>query len=264
MSEIRIQIDPTNPGHFLACCGLMELCDVVARLERLNSVADGSFHFDANLPGGTEFVLHTPGSLDLNRCMEELGKCSVESVPHPDTSIAPLLLNGGQLKLALDWWLDETRTNKSGFKFWAANQTSHQTAKALLQALQGCPSPDKLPQSDGLYQWGLPMSTRFGLDPRPAWTSLGVGYSMEAVGQGKLVKTYPAVELLGAIGLQGFTFGQKKGGIYSYVLWETRLPTVAARAASVGALKETGGHTYTFPIVDRGSFKALGFSSLSR
>ena len=47
--SIRITVDPTNPGQFFACCGLLELAD------RLWRGAEGGFESE-----NTSFVVSSP------------------------------------------------------------------------------------------------------------------------------------------------------------------------------------------------------------
>ncbi len=59
---ISIRIDPTNPGQFFACCGLLELAD------RLWASAEGWFEND-----DTVFVLTAP---DMRPALELIEKTS--------------------------------------------------------------------------------------------------------------------------------------------------------------------------------------------
>ena len=80
----------------------------------------------------------------------------------------------------------------------------------------------------------LPMSGRFGLDPRSAWNALDFGSSPNT--QNRDAYTYPAAEMLAAIGLQGFRPTANGRRSFSYRMWEQPLPLVPARAAVAGAL----------------------------
>src|SRR5690606_31126281 len=111
--------------------------------------------------------------------------------------------------LSLDWWLREDWSRfknkpkskhvglmKSKLKFWAGNQTSHQLVKNLQRNIT-------VPSEDDETYFGrrAVISSRFGLDPGPAWTALDVGFSLNEhpkIG----VKASAAVELLAAMGLQ--------------------------------------------------------------
>ena len=61
---IRVNVDPTNPGQFFACCGLLELAD------RLWPGAEGWF-----TEGGREFRIACSGTL---KCLlEALVACTL-------------------------------------------------------------------------------------------------------------------------------------------------------------------------------------------
>ena len=56
--SIMVAVDPTNPGQFFACCGLLELAD------RLWPGAEGWFAVD-----GREFTIECGGTLrGCSRC----------------------------------------------------------------------------------------------------------------------------------------------------------------------------------------------------
>jgi len=94
---IRIDVDPTNPGQFFACCGLLELAD------RLWGAAEG--WFDRG-----EFRIAAVGDLpDLIRgvSLAEL----VQLDPGDDTG-SPIELGPPLRRLRLDWWRDERAGGK--------------------------------------------------------------------------------------------------------------------------------------------------------
>ncbi|HYN00552.1 MAG TPA: hypothetical protein VET25_12455, partial [Aestuariivirgaceae bacterium] len=145
--EIQVAIDPTNPGQFFACCGLLELAD------RLGPGAEGWFE-DGNfcISVGQQGV-----SLEkLLRAVLEV-ELRIEEPDEPTTS--PLTL-AAPFNLRLDWWRDE-RSGGSTFKTWAGQQKVVGIAKAmhralaraiplgpkLLQLAEVLPDPDDLKKS---------------------------------------------------------------------------------------------------------------------
>ena len=88
---IRVNVDPTNPGQFFACCGLLELAD------RLWPGAEGWFE-----KGCCEFCLNAAGSLSeiiAEVSSSELATC----VDEGESSIHPVIVERFNLKL--NWWL---------------------------------------------------------------------------------------------------------------------------------------------------------------
>ena len=95
--------------------------------------------------------------------------------------------------------------------------------------------------------------SKFGVDPRSAWNALDFGFSPDT--QGKDAATYPTVEMLAAVGLQGFRpkAERREGVVMSYFhLWTTPLPLVVARMGAVAAWDGLPRFDYQFSIVKRG------------
>ncbi len=87
---IRVNVDPTNPGQFFACCGLLELAD------RLWPAAEGWFEKG-------EFLIACNGTLtDL---LDHLLAVPLELVDESDIYSSPAQL-GYPFDLTLDWWQD--------------------------------------------------------------------------------------------------------------------------------------------------------------
>jgi len=107
MPEHRLRLDPHNPGQFFACCGLFELSELVA--------PGGEAWFAHE---GCEFVLFTDASVPP-RCF------ALEPQPDlrgklGDPKLEPLVLVAGDHRLVLNWWLNNTLTEKSRLKTWGA------------------------------------------------------------------------------------------------------------------------------------------------
>ena len=75
------------------------------------------------------------------------------------------------------------------------------------------------------------------------------------------VSTYPAVELLAAIGLQGFRPQEDDKGGWRYAIWNVPLPPLVARAACAGVLPAGGVDRYRFEVAARGSYKGFDFAT---
>jgi CRISPR-associated protein Csb3 len=125
----------------------------------------------------------------------------------------------------------------------------------LIEELQGWLNAEG---TEGLFVRSRMMKSKFGIDPRSAWNALGVGFSPNEHGQDSA--TFPAVEFLGAIGLQGFRPDVVKRDSVSYFLWNEKLPRLVARRAARNAWKGLKHAEYRFEIAKRGqSYKFFNF-----
>jgi CRISPR-associated protein Csb3 len=165
------------------------------------------------------------------------------------------ITNADGLDLTLDWWIDQAG-NKTALKLWAGQQTSLGIMRTLCGAL---PEPNSVPPGE-LFDAGKPLTGRFGVDPRAAWNALDVGFSPNE--QQMEVSTHPAVELLAAVGLQGFRPQETDESRWRYATWSVPLPPPVARAASAGVVPSGEVHRYLFEIVTRGSYKGFDFAML--
>jgi hypothetical protein len=242
-----MNVNPANPGHFFACCGLLELAD------RLWDCAEGWFQ-------GCQF--HIEGNGKLSQIIDTLrGSTLSIHTDEGEPSIHPVRLNPFDLKLS--WWIRDDWSRFSGkpkknrvglmkteLKFWAGNQSSAQIVGTLLKSIL-LPAVENDPDYFMAPQY---LSSRFGLDSGPAWTALDVGFSINE--HPIAVKASAAVELLAAIGLQRcrpFVYGE----CIDYVTWGQRLRPSILSAAVCGQTAIEGARYRTY-IVDRGSYAALG------
>ncbi len=249
MHELRIPLDPCNPGQFYACCGLVELAEL--------SGACTLSHFEINdhLPRRAEFVVQSTSPVSLAALLDDLREADYKALSRPvigsseKDSIAPIEATIFGSSRILDWWLDAFWEKATSLKCWAGQVTS----RALFEKL-----PRLLSAGDDPFQNAALTTTRFGIDPRSAWVALDLGYSPNE--QGQESRTYPAVEMLAALGLQGFRpAGSRKLG-YSYALWRNALPMDAARSACAEPWSSVSSRLYRFSLGERGSYKFISFA----
>jgi len=144
------------------------------------------------------------------------------------------------------------RNIKSSFKLWAGQQKTIKLIEDMLTADWG--SLDHT-----VLEHRLPMSGRFGLDPRSAWNTLDFGSSPNT--QNREAYTYPATEMLAAVGLQGFRPRATGNRSFSYRFWDKPLSLIAARAAISGALPTIGSTGFAFKVKNRsGSYSNFTFA----
>lgn len=252
MHETRLTIDPLNPGQFYACCGLLEWL-------RFQGVEGESwFVTEPMRPKSAEFVFASSCPVDLTRQIRLLREAACDREGGFDNdelhSVAPVTITAGGSTLVLDWWLDEFRTKPLPMKCWAGQQTSLSILSELLTLL---------PAEAGREVLNTPAMTtsRFGVDPRSAWTALDFGFSPNE--QKRDAATFPGTEVLAAIGLQGFRPERQPGWKYRYCLWAKPLALAPARLAAAAGWDGLAGGRYQFELSKRGSYKFFEFATRS-
>jgi CRISPR-associated protein Csx14 len=243
---VKIDIDPLNPAQFFACCGLFEL------LSARNSAVLANFVYDQQRHRRTTFMLYDVDSLQLSQTLSTLKNAEVESVTGFSAGEAPVKLMIPEMpSIILDWWLIPDRSRKSRFKLWAGNQKTLEIVRDMIAAEWGN-------FNETILEYMHPMSGRFGLDPRSAWNALDFGSSPNT--QSRDVYSYPAAEMLAAVGLQGFCPHNVGRSHFAYWLWTLPLPLVPSRAAVSGALTLEGSQAFAFQIDKRGSYRYFTFA----
>ncbi|MBL8810484.1 MAG: hypothetical protein JNM43_09940 [Planctomycetaceae bacterium] len=236
--SFSVKVDPTNPGQFFACCGLLELAD------RLWPGTEGWFDENAR-----QFHLWC-GEHTLTELVDAIAKAKLVHVDSADPYSSPIRVGAPFRELDIDWWLLD-QTGARDLKVWAGTMESYGIARAMQHAIR---DPKFL--SADLLQIGMVVTNPddpskkkepFYFDARrsPNAHSLDVGFSANDLG---LTSTaHPAVELLCLIGIQvarpSFT-SQKR--IYDYSLWSVPLTANLLLAASTGAIELPGAQTHRF------------------
>jgi CRISPR-associated protein Csx14 len=228
MPEYRIPLNPSNPGQYFACCGLFELAELAA--------PGGEAEFE----GGSVFALRTDTSLPPQR---------LALLPHLDdkpydATLEPLDLAFSGQALKLNWWVNETLGRKSRLKTWGGPQKPRIVFGELLSLL------DYSTPYEALFNAAAYTTSRFGVDARSAWDALDAGYSPNDIGQQST--TFPWVEVLAVVGLQGFRPPEQRRARYRYATWGSPLPLAAARAASAAPWPGLQVCSLEFSIAGRG------------
>ena len=264
--SIRVNVDPTNPGQFFACCGLLELAD------RMCPGAEGWFEQDAFLLGGCDslkvlleaFVEHLPQEVTL------LGS----GLPVKPL-IAPLKFSltgtNGVLSvpttLTLDAWMTIAvvrgkvgTTANPPWNFWSGQQTTLQIWRVLRAALAEQLKIMTPRQMEDLFTHRVMLSGRFGFDPGAAWNALDVGFSPNE--HGMEVASSAAVEMLAATGVQRFRPSMADDHqSFVYATWGQPLAPFIAAAAASGIITISPANRFRGRVTSRGSYAALGRST---
>lgn len=267
-ATISVNLAPTNPGQFFACCGLLELAD------RLWPGADAWFE-----PG--KFCIACCGSLSalfdalvgchLTNTMtaeqharaEELGAMS--TAKRKSTGVedeykelgrllreAPIVLKA-PFDITLDWFTDDY-AGGSRFKTWAGQQSVLTISKSMKDAMTTAVWRTDECLSYSVTNCGLPFN--FDSDLGGQGGAIDVGFSFDPLATSAVTRiepsARPALELLAFIGLQRFRPAEVKGeNRFLYTAWNQPLPVTVAMPAGCGAVPVAGASRYEFRLLYR-------------
>jgi len=237
---IRVSVDPSNPGQFFACCGLLELAD---------RSWDGAVGWFSDM----RFLL-APSSSECERCtlsalIDELCHAPVKQLDPEDDYSSPIQL-GAPFDLTLDWWLD-TRSGGNRLKVWAGSMRSVRIAKAMWATLQR----DNL-RADSLLDHGMVVFDPeepdkkvepFYFDGRRGNNaqSRDIGFAPDALQM--TTAAFPAVEFLCLVGLQrARPVPSSQPRIFEYCTWSTPSPLVLVPALACGVIADVAARRYRF------------------
>jgi CRISPR-associated protein Csb3 len=246
-ASITVAVDPTNPGQFFACCGLLELAD------RLWPGTEGWF-----AEGGREFKIACDGTLaDL---LDEVQKAELtlegpeDAAGKKDIYSGPGLL-AGQFHLTLDWWLDggydsADPARGSRLKPWAGTMESVGIARAMQLALvdpQVAADPFNFTlvvrNADDPKKKKEPFhfDSRRGANALP----LDIGFVQDALGIHTLA--HPAVEFFAWVGLQRCRpRPTETPRVFDYFTWATPCSPAVLPLAVCGLLCAPQSRGYRF------------------
>lgn len=235
--SITVNVDPTNPGQFFACCGLLELAG------RLWPGAEGWFEH-----GDRKFLLAAEGALEC--LVNAIAFADLTPVRPSDPYDSPLLIGAPFRPLAIDWW-EADRTGTRDLKVWAGSMESVGIALAMQHAMRSAAFC-----TWDLFNVGMVVTTPqdpgkkkepYYFDARraPNAHSRDVGFSPNDLSMTSIA--HPAVELLCLIGLQvARPVPAGKSRAYDYFTWHSPLLPGVLLAASTGFLLLPGARGYRF------------------
>lgn len=237
---IRVHVDPTNPGQFFACCGLLELAD------RLWENTAG--WFDQGWFCITP-ITAPPKQCALPALIDALCRCPLEQLNSKDDFSSPIRL-GAPFGIDLDWWLDD-RSGGNRLKVWAGSMRPVRIARAMRAALQR----DEL-RTDHLLDHGMVVFDPDEPDKKvePYYfdgrrgnnaQSRDIGFAPDAIQM--TTAAFPAVEFLCLVGLQRIRPAPTdQPRVFEYCTWsKPSLPEVVA-AYACGAISHVDSCRYRF------------------
>ena len=243
--SIRVRVDPTNPGQFFACCGLLELAD------RLWGGVDGRFKDGAFLIEVSNAGAGVESS--LAGLVRTIAETPLRQVDADDDYSSPIELPA-PFNLRVDWW--KNRTGGDQLKVWAGSMRSARIASAMKHALQLVAL-----QSETLLDYGTvvydPLDPDKKVEPfyfdarrGASAQSLDIGFAPDSLHMTNAA--YPAVEFLFLVGLQRFRpMPTDRRRVFDYNTWTQSLPTDVAPLAVCGLLPQVGGDTFRFEVAFR-------------
>jgi CRISPR-associated protein Csb3 len=233
--SFRVDVDPTNPGQFFACCGLLELAD------RLWPGAEG--WFDTR-----EFCISCSGT--LAELIQGVAGAKLTQLDPDDDYASGIEVGAPFRPLRLDWWHDERAGGKE-LKVWAGSMESCAIAKAMQQAMRAVSF-----QSPGLFNVAMvapdPTDSKKKKEPYyfdarrcPNAHSRDVGFSPNDLGM--TTTAFPAVELLCLVGLQRCLPARtNQPRVFDYYTWTQPVVPELLRAIVPGQLRLLGARGYRF------------------
>lgn len=264
---LTLNVDPRNPGQFLACCGLLELAD------RLWNAAEGWFD-----PTLTTFLIateddHPPSELlraiadaPLTNTMNAVQVQQLEALRATKTKNLtqadedqkkelekmwrerPLIL-GGAFDLTIDWFVD-TQAKGNRFKTWAGQQSVIEIARNMKQPVDEGRYDDVDPRDWIQHSEGTAVTFNFDADATAHSSPLDVGFSLDPLKISS--KSRPLLELLAFIGLQRFRPKvNAKENIQEYAVWTTPLLPEIAAAVCAGGAAIRNTRAFSFPLLYR-------------
>ncbi len=266
--SFSVNVDPTNPGQFFACCGLLELAD------RLWPGAEGWFangKFHVTCDKTLAVVLDALAGCELTNTMtaeqharsEEISAMSVakrkSSGAEDEGKELEKLLREAPIVLktpfdfTLDWFTDDY-AGGSRFKTWAGQQSVLKIATAMKDALKSTAWRNESCLTFSVTKCGLPFN--FDSDLGGQGGAIDVGFSFDPLAGSALTRiessARPALELLAFIGLQRFRPAEVKGeNRFLYTAWNQPLPIQVAMPAACGAMPVAGANRYEFRLLYR-------------
>ena len=237
-----LAVNPANPGHYFACCGLFELA------ARLSPDAFAWFEHDATTRQWRFHLGNTPPLADL---LEKITSAKIKCLDEVDNHSAVEFALPRVLRL--DWWRYEKRgTGK--LKTWAGRQG----AFAILAALRD-EVANALPSESALNFFDAeatpPDAVSYFDAPRSANAAArDVGFSMDKLKKGGVVYQnvlHPSVEFFCLVGLQRTrpALLQRQLGAeqsYAYHTWLNPVPVSLLPVAATGLLPDCDSGQYRF------------------
>lgn len=269
---IQVRFDPTNPGQFFACCGLLELADrlwggangwfdVSNNYFCIRSEQDGNFSAGMLLQELAHCKLaNTMTGVQLHR-REQLHKVSNKELVKTPTLKAerddldklwresPIHLHM-PFNLRLDWFID-TRTGGKNLKTWAGRQSVMDIASGMMAPINSGHWSNTQPH-DWLFESTTGSSLPFYFDSTlgELGSDRDIGFSLDPLNI--KIQTRPFLEFFAFVGLQRFRPVKiENENRFHYFIWFDPLNPRIANAVACGLVKSFSTQLFEFPLLYR-------------
>ncbi len=256
---ITLDVDLSNPGQFLACCGLLELAS------RMDASSFGWFNdscFNVACTKHAELLSTlcdckiSPRKLDHT---EFLARQSAGKAPASSNTINPIVF-GAPFHLEIDWWLKPSPNR--AFKTWSGKaQVPHDILTGVQRWTADCLRSATFTIDELLHRPGTLDRQPFCYSSAKSRHALDVGFSIND--SPLTLSHYPLVELLVFVALQRFR-PAPRGEWFGYITWPCPLPVNLAACAMIPGLCSLGGHHFEFQVIDRDDHDHRQFSYARR
>jgi CRISPR-associated protein Csx14 len=157
------------------------------------------------------------------------------------SALLPIRLWADNRELLVDSWTDFD-SGRETLQLWTATNGNSAFVRfsKLRVAYREALARSKNPEADP-FNISAPVAANFRLELRRNWTAINLGFSPDKINKGAgcvpiELATYPAVELLAAIGLNHARPSKLTKLEWIYAAWGVPLPPSLARAAICGEL----------------------------
>ncbi len=233
MAEASVPVDLANPGQVFACLGFLEAADAL-----LGGACGGfdwrepaSVRFRFAARGGYDPAVHvlrfldeatvnsaTPAGSPHSTKKWKIGTETEDSGAFPFRDTGPDVLparlsDGGGRTIVIDHWGDQGRMGRDRVKFWAGagGYPGAGLARDALDLIRGRAAD----HADDPFSFSAEQSSSFRFDWRRDYVPIDAGFSPNAHGE-VVMRGYPVVELLAAIGLTNARPTRREKLEYSY------------------------------------------------
>jgi CRISPR-associated endonuclease/helicase Cas3 len=230
-----IAVNPVNPGHYFACCGLFELAALLS--------PDALAWFEQ---GGSGFRFHLSNTPALSDLIDKITAAEILPLDPADATASPIHI-AAPFNLRIDWWktADDSTT---ALKVWAGKMEAPRIARAMQKAIHTDDGDRLLFNSRIAYVPEDPTTKvepfYFDANRGPNSDARDVGFSINDLGLETLAA--PAVEFLTLVGLQRAVPQPSGDRLFDYHLWHIPIPITLLAAAINGLTEPTSEHAFRF------------------
>lgn len=223
-----LAVNPTNPGHYFACCGLFELT------ARLRLFPDAVAWFEQTDAG---FRFHLANTPQLAELLEKITAAEITATKPEDATASPITI-GNPFHLRVDWW-KTSNPSTSALKVWAGRMEAPRIARAMQKSIRPEDGGDIFSSLRIAYEQEDPTQKvepfYFDANRGPNSDARDVGFSTNDLGLETLAA--PAAEFLTLVGLQRAIPEPSGDRLFDYHLWQTPVP-IALLAAAINGLTD--------------------------